>query len=135
DQVVVSRLLANQYFTLDRHEDALAVLNRPTVNTAGQTAEVRFERGRVLERLGRIEEAEAELWTALQMAPDNPILLNHLGYLWVDSGRRVEQGAEMIARAVAADPDNAAFQDSLGWAQYHRGQYESAVATLEQAIA
>lgn len=135
DQVIVSRLLANQYFILERYEDALAVLNRPTVNTADQSVEVRFDRGRTLERLGRIEEAEAELWAALQMAPDNPILLNHLGYLWVDSGRRVEQGAEMIARAFAADPRNANIQDSLGWAQYRRGQYEAAVQTLEEAVA
>jgi tetratricopeptide (TPR) repeat protein len=135
DQVVVSRLLANQYLNLGRPEDALAVLNRPTVNTADQSVEVRYDRGRTLEQLGRIEEAEAELWTALQMAPDNPVLLNHLGYLWVDSGRRVEQGAEMIARAFAADPRNANVQDSLGWAQYQRGQYETAVETLEQAVA
>ncbi|MCS6622714.1 tetratricopeptide repeat protein [Roseibacterium beibuensis] len=135
DQAVVSRLLAGQYFRLGRFEEALAVLNRPTVNTADQSVEVRYDRGRTLERLGRIEEAEAELWAALQMAPDNPVLLNHLGYLWVDSGRRVEQGAEMIARAFAADPRNATVQDSLGWAQYRRGQYETAVETLEEAVA
>ena len=135
DQIVVSRMLANQYFILERYEEALAILNRPTVNTADQSADVRFDRGRALEQLGRIEEAEAELWTALQMAPDEPMLLNHLGYLWVDSGRRVDQGAEMIARAFAADPRNANIQDSLGWAQYRRGQYESAVETLEQAVA
>ena len=135
DQIVVSRMLANQYFNLERYAEALEVLNRPNVNTADQSADVRFDRGRTLERLGRIEAAEAELWTALQMAPDNPVLLNHLGYLWVDSGRRVDQGAEMIARAFAADPRNANIQDSLGWAQYRRGQYEIAVETLEQAVA
>lgn len=134
EQIVASRLLANQYFDLGRYEEALAVLNRPTVNTPGQSLEIRFDRGRTLEQLGRIDEAEAELWTALQMAPQNPVLLNHLGYLWVDSGRRVEQGAEMIARAFAADPRNANVQDSLGWAQYRRGQYETAVATLEEAV-
>ena len=135
DQIVVSRMLANQYFNLERYDDALEVLNRPNVNTADQSADVRFDRGRTLERLGRIEAAEAELWNALQMAPDEPTLLNHLGYLWVDSGRRVEQGAELIARAFAADPRNANIQDSLGWAQYRRGQYETAVETLEQAVA
>lgn len=132
---VVARLLASQYSNLGRFEEALAVLNRPNVNTADQSAELRFERGRALEQLGRIEEAEAELWAALQMDPENPQLLNHLGYLWVDSGRRVEQGAEMIARAFAADPRNANIQDSLGWAQFRRGQYETAVETLEEAVA
>lgn len=135
DEGVVAGMLANQYLNLGRFEEALAVLNRPNVNRADQSAELRFGRGRALERLGRIEEAEAELWAALQMAPDNPMLLNHLGYLWVDSGRRVEQGAEMIARAFAADPRNGNIQDSLGWAQYRRGQYETAVETLEEAVA
>ena len=57
DQIVVSRMLANQYFILERYEEALAILNRPTVNTADQSADVRFDRGRTLEQLGRIEEA------------------------------------------------------------------------------
>lgn len=135
NESVVAGMLARQYSGLGRFEEALAVLNRPNVNTADQSAELRFERGRALEQLGRIEEAEAELWAALQMAPDSPVLLNHLGYLWVDSGRRLEQGAEMIARAFAADPRNGNIQDSLGWAQYRRGQYEAAVETLEEAVA
>lgn len=132
---VVSGALANQYSNLGRFEEALAVLDRPSVNTADQSVDLRFQRGRALEQLGRIEEAEAELWAALQMAPDHPQLLNYLGYLWVDSGRRVDQGAEMIARAFAADPRNGGIQDSLGWAQYRRGQYEAAVETLEEAVA
>lgn len=135
DQIIVARMLANHYFNLERYEDALAVLDRPALSGENQSAELRFDRGRTLEQLGRIEAAEAELWAALQLAPDNPVLLNHLGYLWVDSGRRVEQGAEMIARALAADPRNANIQDSLGWAQYRRGDYETAVETLEQAVA
>ncbi|MFN3931205.1 MAG: tetratricopeptide repeat protein [Brevundimonas sp.] len=133
-QVVVSRLLANQYYNLERYAEAFAILDRPTVNTADRSVDVRFDRGRTLQQLGRIEEAEAELWSALQMAPNEPVLLNHLGYLWVDSGRRVEQGAELIARAFAADPRNANIQDSLGWAQYRRGQFDAAVTTLEEAV-
>ena len=117
-----------------RHDEALSVLERPALNTARQPAEVRFERGRALEQMGRLEDAENELWAALQALPDNATLLNHLGYLWVDSGRRVGQGAEMLARALAADPDNGNIQDSLGWAQFRQGQYEAAVETLEGAV-
>jgi tetratricopeptide (TPR) repeat protein len=135
DQIQVTLRLATQLASTGRHGEALEVLNRPTINTTQQGVEVRYLRGVVLEQLDRIEEAEAELWAALQIAPDNPLLLNHLGYLWVDSGRRVEQGAEMISRAFAADPRNGTVQDSLGWAQYRRGQYETAVETLEQALA
>jgi Flp pilus assembly protein TadD len=79
-------------------------------------------------------EAENELWAALTAAPNEPTFLNHLGYMWVDTGRRVEQGAEMLARAHAAEPENGNIQDSLGWAQFRQGQYDLAVETLEGAV-
>ena len=120
---------------MGRHAEALEVLNRPTVNVAAQPSQVRFLRGAALENLGRTDEAEAELWAALQVQPNDPSLLNYLGYLWVDSGRRVAEGAAMLARAHAADPQNGNIQDSLGWAQYRQGLYETAVQTLEEAVA
>ncbi|MBU4135188.1 MAG: tetratricopeptide repeat protein, partial [Alphaproteobacteria bacterium] len=80
------------------------------------------------------DEAENELWAALTAAPNEPAILNHLGYMWVDTGRRVEQGAEMLARAHAAEPENGNIQDSLGWAQFRQGQYDIAVETLEGAV-
>jgi len=131
----IAYFLASQLVQLKRNEDALAILNGPVVNTADQGAEVRFLRGAAYEDLGRIPEAEAELWAALQAQPNEPAFLNYLGYLWVDSGMRVAEGAEMIARAHAAEPDDGNIQDSLGWAQYRQGQYEQAVANLEEAVA
>jgi Flp pilus assembly protein TadD len=127
--------LAAQLSGMERHEEALAVLSRPNVNVAGQPAQFHFLRGASLESLGRVEEAEAELWAALQAQPNDPTILNYLGYLWVDSGRRVDEGAEMLARAHAAEPENGNIQDSLGWAQFRQGQYEAAVQTLEEAVA
>lgn len=126
--------LAQQLSALGLHEEALAVLNRPTVNVAGQPPGIRFQRGVALETLGRVDEAENELWAALTAAPNEPAILNHLGYMWVDTGRRVEQGAELLARAHAADPGNGNIQKSLGWAQFRQGQYEVAVQTLEAAV-
>ena len=133
-QAEVTFKLAQQLGALGRHEEALAVLNRASVNVAGQPPGLRFQRGVTLEALGRMEEAEAELWAALTVAPDEPAILNHLGYMWVDTGRRVEQGAEMLARAHAAEPENGNIQDSLGWAQFRQGQYDVAVETLEGAV-
>ncbi|RZJ79421.1 MAG: tetratricopeptide repeat protein, partial [Brevundimonas sp.] len=135
DQPAVARRLAAGLLDLKRFDDALVVLNRPSINTAGQSLDIRFLRGYALNQLGRIDEAEAELWTALQAAPDNLTLLNQLGYMWVDTGRRVDQGAEMLSRAHAAEPENGNIQDSLGWAQFKQGNYEAAVETLEQAVA
>jgi Flp pilus assembly protein TadD len=105
------------------------------LNVAGQPFEVRLLRGAALEGLKRFDEAEAELWAALQLRPNDPTALNYLGYLWVDSGRRIDEGAAMIARAHEAEPDNGNYQDSFGWAQYRQGRYDAAVATLESAVA
>ena len=134
DQPRMALALSGQLLGEGFTEEALGVLNRPTLNTAEQHPLIRFQRGAALERLGRLDEAEAELWTALQAAPDNATILNFLGYMWVDTGRRVDEGAAMLARAHAAAPEDGNIQDSLGWAQYRQGQYETAVVTLEAAV-
>lgn len=135
DDPRIAYLQASQLLQLERYDDALELLNGPLLATANQGPEIRFMRGAAYESLGRVPEAEAELWAALQAQPDEPIFLNYLGYLWVDTGTRVEEGAAMIARAHAANPEDGNIQDSLGWAQYRQGQYETAVDTLEQAVA
>lgn len=127
--------LANLLVGDDRYDEALALLNGPVLNAVyDQPWQVRFARGAAYESTGRVPEAEAELWAALQLQPDHPSILNYLGYLWVDRVGRLEEGREMIARAVAAEPGNANFQDSLGWAQYRQGEYDLAVETLEEAV-
>jgi Flp pilus assembly protein TadD len=132
-QSEVARRLAAGLIDAERYDEALAVLNRPDLD-AGQTPEFQFLRGYALNQAGRLDEAEVELRAALQAAPDNPLLLNQLGYMLVDSARKVDEGAAMLARAHAADPENGNIQDSLGWAQYRQGQYDLAVTTLEQAV-
>lgn len=134
DDPSIAFSLAGILSSQERYEEALEVLNGPALNTAEQSWQVRFTRGAAYERLGRIAEAEAELWAALQAAPDSPEVLNYLGYMWVDSGTRVAEGSDMIARAVAAQPESGHIQDSLGWAQYRQGAYDEAVNTLEVAV-
>ena len=135
NEASIAYLLAGQLVQMKRFDEALTILNGPLLATADQGFEVHFLRGAAYEALKRNTEAEAELWAALQKQPNDPTVLNYLGYLWVDTGMRVEQGAEMIARAFAADPSDGNIQDSLGWAQYRRGQFDLAVGNLEQAVA
>lgn len=127
--------VAGMLLQLERFDESLAILNAPILAGAGQSAETHFLRGAAYESAGRIPEAEAELALALQLQPNNPTVLNYLGYLWVDSGTRVAEGAAMIAKAHAAEPNDGNIQDSLGWAQFRQGQYDIAVDTLEQAVA
>jgi Flp pilus assembly protein TadD len=93
-----------------------------------------YSRGTALERLGRWPEAEADLQAALKQRPDEPELLNYLGYSWVDRGEHLKEGLAMVQKAVAADPRSGAMVDSLGWAYYRLGDYKKAVEELEQAV-
>ena len=77
--------------------------------------------------------AEAGLVAALELEPDQPELLNSLGYNLVDRGENVEEGMTLISRAVAARPDLGHIVDSYGWAFYRLGEYEQAIPYLERA--
>lgn len=91
-------------------------------------------RGAARERLGRWPEAEADLMRARQLSPDNPQILNHLGYGWVDRGQNLDEAMRLISRAVDLDPHNGLIIDSLGWAHFRLGHYGRAVIHLERAV-
>jgi tetratricopeptide (TPR) repeat protein len=130
----IAFLLAQQLSSMKNYEAALTLANGPLLNTADQDYAVRFLRAGLYDALGRLDEAEAELWAAMQARPDDPNILNFLGYIWVDSGRRIDQGADLITRAAEIDPGNPNIQDSLGWARYRQGRYDQAVGILEAAL-
>jgi Flp pilus assembly protein TadD len=70
----------------------------------------------------------------LDLYPDHPAVLNYLGYSWIDQGINVEEGLDMIERAVAQRANDGNIVDSLGWAYYRLGDYEEAVIHLERAV-
>jgi len=92
-----------------------------------------FARGEVRERMGDWPRAESDLLKAKQLSNENAYVLNYLGYSWVDHGENLEEGLEMIKKAVAQQPRNGFFVDSLGWAYYRLAQYKLAVVFLEKA--
>ena len=71
---------------------------------------------------------------ALELQPEQPHVLNYLGYSWIDQGINLDEGMKMIKRAVDQRPDDGYIVDSLGWAYYRIGNYEEAVKNLERAI-
>ena len=93
-----------------------------------------FSRGVSLERAGRWPEAERDLKAALAQNPDEPELLNYLGYSWIDRNENLTEALEMVKRAVSQNPRSGAMVDSLGWAYYRLGDFPKAVQTLEQAV-
>ena len=93
-----------------------------------------YFRGICYERAHQWPKAEADLKKALDLFPDQPHVLNYLGYSWIDQGIHLDEGMDMIKRAVQQRPDDGYIVDSLGWAYYKLGKYYEAVKQLERAI-
>ncbi|MHA1539623.1 MAG: tetratricopeptide repeat protein [Alphaproteobacteria bacterium] len=93
-----------------------------------------YNRGVVYERLNQWEKAERDLLMALKLQPDQPEVLNYLGYSWVDRGINLNQGQKMLERAVELSPGNGFIIDSLGWALFKQKKYKSAVSFLERSV-
>ncbi|MGC9448811.1 tetratricopeptide repeat protein [Cereibacter sphaeroides] len=92
-----------------------------------------YSRGICHERLSHWEEAEADFRRALELNPDEPQVLNYLGYSFVDRGQNLEEALSMIERAVAARPESGYIIDSLAWAYFRLGRYQDAVEPMEKA--
>jgi tetratricopeptide (TPR) repeat protein len=93
-----------------------------------------YARGTSYERLKRWPEAEADLQKALKLSPDQPLVLNYLGYSWIDQNKNLKKGMSLIEKAVSLKPDDGYIVDSLGWAHYRLGNYRQAVRFLERAV-
>jgi tetratricopeptide (TPR) repeat protein len=93
-----------------------------------------YFRGICYERSHQWPKAEADLKKALDLFPEQPHVLNYLGYSWVDQGVHLDEGMDMIKRAVQQRPDDGYIVDSLGWAYFRTGNYPDAVKQLERAI-
>ena len=93
-----------------------------------------YYRGICEERSKQWSKAEADMRKALELQPEQPHVLNYLGYSWIDQGINLDEGMKMIRRAVDQRPDDGYIVDSLGWAFYRIGNYEDAVKNLERAI-
>ncbi|MEE9429368.1 MAG: tetratricopeptide repeat protein, partial [Paracoccaceae bacterium] len=92
-----------------------------------------YTRGISLERLDRWDMAEADLRLALKLQPDQPQVLNYLGYSFVEQQINLDEALDMIERAVAARPNDGYITDSLGWVLYRLDRYEEAVGHMERA--
>ncbi len=114
----------------DLYEEAVSRIDEPT----REEWNVFYQRGIAYERLKEWDKAEPNFRQALDLFPDQPQVLNYLGYSWVDMNVNLEEGLDMIRRAVEIRPSDGYIVDSLGWAYYRLGRYEEAVKELERAV-
>jgi len=93
-----------------------------------------YQRGIAYERLKEWTRAEPNFRKALELNPDQPQVMNYLGYSWVDKNMNLDEALEMIQKAVELRPSDGYIVDSLGWAYYKLGRFEDAVRELERAV-
>lgn len=92
-----------------------------------------FRRGSALERDGKFDESVAVFEGALRIRPDDANTLNYLGYMYADKGVKLSEARSLLEKAVALDPQNGAYLDSLGWAFFRMNELESAAKYLSKA--
>lgn len=118
--------------------DAIAAYDRALARIGALEARnwsVLYTRGIALERSKRWSEAESDFLRALELRPEQPYVLNYLGYSWVDRGQHLDRAKAMIEKAVELRPRDGYIVDSLGWALYRLGDHVGAVTHLERAVA
>ncbi len=93
-----------------------------------------YARGISRERTKRWPEAEQDFLTSLELKPDQALVLNYLGYSWIDRGQHLDKARKLIERAVELRPSDGYIIDSLGWVLYRLGEFEGAVKQLERAV-
>lgn len=116
----------------ERYDRSVTYLER-VVAVDDEPLQALFWLGAAYERTGRKVEAEGQFRRFLEVQPDSAPALNYLGYMWAENGENLDEAIEMVQRAVALDPDNGAYLDSLGWAYFQVGKYDEARVHLERA--
>jgi tetratricopeptide (TPR) repeat protein len=136
DRIDAALTLADLMRTKEQFADAVSAYDTAVSrlkNPDERYWPIYFGRGISLERVKQWPKAEADMKKALELSPDQPYVLNYLGYSWVDQGLNLDEGMKMLKRATELRPDDGAVTDSVGWAFYRIGQFDQAVEWLERA--
>ena len=137
DATLVLVTLGDMLRSTERYAEAVVAYDR-AIAQLGEPRQthwvVYYTRGIAHERTGNMDQAEADMRLALKLNPDQPQVLNYLGYSFVDAGRNLDEALAMIQKAVAAMPDDGYIVDSLAWALYRLGRTAEAVAPMEHAV-
>lgn len=129
--------MGDLYRRHDRFENAVTAYNQAlegvTEYRAGHWTTL-YARGMALEKLNQWDKAEKDLLTALNLQPNNPEILNFIGYSWANKGVHLDKALEYTKRAAAQKPDDGYILDSYGWTLFRTAHYQDAVRQLEQAV-
>ena len=115
---------------INAYNSALKRINTPDQNHWS----LFYTRGIAFERTKNWQRAEIDFLRALELSPEQPLVLNYLGYSWVDRGVNLGRAKNLIARAVELRPNDGYIVDSLGWVLYRLGDFAGATKNLERAV-
>jgi tetratricopeptide (TPR) repeat protein len=124
--------LAQIYSDAKRGPDAVRVLQEAQAKFPGDTT-IGFELGAVFDKQKKFADAEAAFRQVLQKEPENAPALNYIGYMLAERGERLNESVDLLKKALALEPDNGSYLDSLGWAYYKSDQLALAVDNLQRA--
>ena len=131
-QIEQMNAAADAYARLKNY-DAAARIAREASSRSPENTEALFRLGSSLERAGSKAEAEKVFLQILAMRPNDAPTANYLGYMWADDGVQLDRARDLLEKAVAREPRNAAYLDSLGWAYFRLGRLDSAERRLREA--
>jgi tetratricopeptide (TPR) repeat protein len=123
---------AQSFQRVDRFADSIPLLQR-VVARQPESAVGHYLLGTAFERTGKRSQGVAELRRVLQIDPNFHAALNYLGYTLAEARENLDEALSLVQRAVALEPDNGAYVDSLGWTYYQLGRNEQARGYLERA--
>lgn len=132
EQIEAHLTLADVLNEANREAEAHRVLDETAARFPDDTR-VAFQRGALFERRGKYAEAEAAFRKVLARDPMHAQALNYLGYMLAERGERLDEAISLVERALAIEPDNPAYLDSLGWAFFQQRRYDRAEPLLRRA--
>lgn len=131
--VAARRTLADLYRRAQRYQDAEPIYTS-LITENGETWRLLYARGVARERLDRWPEAETDLRRALELGPNQPEVLNYLGYTLIERGENSQEALVLVRRAAELRPNSGAILDSLAWAYFNLGDYTRALEVIERAL-
>ena len=137
DRIEVWNTLGDTLRREERFDEAAKAYDEAIARIKGEPEvywSLYFARGICKERGKNWTGAEADFKTALELYPDQPSVLNYLGYSYIDRNENLDDALKMIEKAAAERPDDGAIIDSLGWGLYRLGRYDEAVTQMEHAV-
>ena len=126
-------IYARALMGLERFEEAEGVL-RVAQDRVGSDPAVHYNLAVIYEKLKRVPETEKHLKAYLELKPDDPEILNFLGYLYADHNMKLDEAKALLERALELQPNNGFYLDSLGWVYYRQGDADKAIEHIQRAI-